>query len=488
MELQIQKEKVKIKKKVGEKSKKMVIEKDIILPDNKPDIIRIQADYSNCYISKKEISENNLKIDGGIETRILYLTGEGKNRVFRVEEIFSEKFEIHGIKNDSCISDRLEIKSINITILNERKIHYKAEMECGIIVYTGEEIEFISKIDDESKIQTLKRGEVINQFISHAESKVSVKEKLEINSNEDIEVIKFNYGIKNIEKKISYNKILVKADCILCTIYQSESGTIKKIEKQTPLMGFLEVDGINEDDIIDINFTLQKLNIIENNNNIELELDLNMKGQIYQRKNIELITDLYDLNHSINFEKKKILVNNFENDKIYTFNKKILIEDINQLYDSTHEIKSVEKKDNNNIEIEMKSTFLYSSFENQEINRKDENFIVNYKYDEKIENPTIEIITSNVEILPDSNINIDLELKILESKLKEIELINEIHIEDEDSDDEFNMIIYFVKPGDSLWMIAKKFKSTISDIVRMNGIKDENVISVGEKLYIPRAV
>ena len=41
---------------------------------------------------------------------------------------------------------------------------------------------------------------------------------------------------------------------------------------------------------------------------------------MHQRKNIELITDLYDLNHSINFEKKKILVDNFENDKIYTFN------------------------------------------------------------------------------------------------------------------------------------------------------------------------
>lgn len=95
---------------------------------------------------------------------------------------------------------------------------------------------------------------------------------------------------------------------------------------------------------------------------------------------------------------------------------------------------------------------------------------------------------SNVAILPDSNINIDLELKILENKAKEIEVINRIDLEDEDSDDGFSMIIYFVKPGDSLWEIAKKFKSTISDIVRMNGIKDENMINVGEKLYIPRAV
>ena len=50
------------------------------------------------------------------------------------------------------------------------------------------------------------------------------------------------------------------------------------------------------------------------------------------------------------------------------------------------------------------------------------------------------------------------------------------------------MIIYFVKPGDTIWKIAKKFKSTIEEIVKVNQIEDENMINVGEKLFIPREV
>ena len=43
MELQIQREKINIKKKIGEKNKTIIIEKDVILPDSKPDIIKIQT-------------------------------------------------------------------------------------------------------------------------------------------------------------------------------------------------------------------------------------------------------------------------------------------------------------------------------------------------------------------------------------------------------------------------------------------------------------
>ena len=48
------------------------------------------------------------------------------------------------------------------------------------------------------------------------------------------------------------------------------------------------------------------------------------------------------------------------------------------------------------------------------------------------------------------------------------------------------MVIYFVKPGDSLWKIAKKFGSTVSAIAEVNNIEQVDNISVGQQLFIPR--
>ena len=48
------------------------------------------------------------------------------------------------------------------------------------------------------------------------------------------------------------------------------------------------------------------------------------------------------------------------------------------------------------------------------------------------------------------------------------------------------MVIYFVKPGDTLWKIAKRYRSTVEDIARVNNIENPDRISVGQQLFIPK--
>ncbi|MDE5830347.1 MAG: LysM peptidoglycan-binding domain-containing protein, partial [Clostridia bacterium] len=50
----------------------------------------------------------------------------------------------------------------------------------------------------------------------------------------------------------------------------------------------------------------------------------------------------------------------------------------------------------------------------------------------------------------------------------------------------YSMVIYFVKPGDTIWKIAKKYKSTISDIARINNIENPDRITPGMQLFIPK--
>ena len=51
-----------------------------------------------------------------------------------------------------------------------------------------------------------------------------------------------------------------------------------------------------------------------------------------------------------------------------------------------------------------------------------------------------------------------------------------------------SLIIYFVKEGDTLWSIAKKFRTTIEEIVEVNGIENTDKLEIGEQLFIPRHV
>ena len=84
--------------------------------------------------------------------------------------------------------------------------------------------------------------------------------------------------------------------------------------------------------------------------------------------------------------------------------------------------------------------------------------------------------------------NIDLEFNVSISKNEKLNIINEISLGETRENNIYSMVIYFVKPGDTIWKISKKFKSTIDDIVRVNEIEDPNKIYPGQQLYIPKFV
>ena len=170
-----------------------------------------------------------------------------------------------------------------------------------------------------------------------------------------------------------------------------------------------------------------------------------------------------------------------------TINQKTVVQDINQVYNAEYQIINT-RTNGRELELEIQATYLYSSFENQTINRKNETFSQTIQLEKNLTEVSARIMQNSTNVLPDSSINTELSINIYNQSSSQMEIINEIKINDEENDEGYSMIIYFVKPGDSLWKIAKRFKSTIKEISNLNEIANEEKINVGDKLYIPRAI
>lgn len=106
-------------------------------------------------------------------------------------------------------------------------------------------------------------------------------------------------------------------------------------------------------------------------------------------------------------------------------------------------------------------------------------------------------IDTNVEIamqdfvIEDSEVTLNINLNFEVSQYNQINMniIEDVnHNEEKCTENPYSMTIYFVKSGDSLWKIAKKYRSTIEDIMRLNEIEDPDKIDVGMQLFIPKYV
>ena len=100
----------------------------------------------------------------------------------------------------------------------------------------------------------------------------------------------------------------------------------------------------------------------------------------------------------------------------------------------------------------------------------------------------IEIGLQNFVVTSDESIDIKIDLifKVSMSNNSKINVIDGVEIDENKNINKYSMVIYFVKPGDSLWKIAKKFASTVSAIAEVNNIEQIDNILVGQQLFIPR--
>ena len=84
--------------------------------------------------------------------------------------------------------------------------------------------------------------------------------------------------------------------------------------------------------------------------------------------------------------------------------------------------------------------------------------------------------------------NLDLNFETNSYRATAIPVINNITTMPSEDLEDYSVIIYVVKTGDTLWKIAKRFGSTVDDIVRVNGIERPDKLNIGEKIYIPKYV
>lgn len=338
-------------------------------------------------------------------------------------------------------------------------------------------------------------------------TKVLVKDTVVIDGIDNLaEIMKTSVDIVNVESKISYNKVLAKADVIIKIMYLTEDNRINTVESKIPVMGFVDIANVTDENICNIKNELKNLVIKPNNveeHSIYVEAEIEFNLFVYQNKSLELIQDLYSPSMSLNANCKK--VNTMQEKKVIkdicNIREKQLIPEIRneKIYDVDVNVEIKKQNilsDRIIFEGEINVRFIYSNTQENSINTKKIVIPFNHNMNcEGINQNTkvqvkVEVSSKDVIIMPDESAEMKIDLNLLVDIFKntEMNVITDLNVEENREIDNYSIIIYFVKPGDTLWKIAKKFRSTVENIVKINEIEDENKIYVGQQLFIPRYV
>ena len=505
MEINTTKETLNVNKVICEKKEVINIQGDMIVPDSKPDILNTITTNGIPCIYKKEIMEGKIRIDGNIMTYIMYLADGNTDNIRGLNTglDFSETINIPELEMGMDVELIPTVKFIECRVLNGRKIAIKVTLELSMKIYSKEAIEIITNIGDED-IQILSKKIKVNSLVGNGSTKVFSKENISIPNTDNLaEILSIQIALVDKDIKISYNKVLAKSEIEVKMAYLTEEGNICKTQTRIPLVGFIDMPNVKEENICETSYMIRNVMIKPNSieeHSVYIEMEVEISCMVYEEKEIKTIQDMYCPGKKMDFQ--KMMVNTITNKEskrnICNIREKVNVPGIENgtIVDVVvNPIINKENKLNGKIvyEGEVELNFIFTDNSVVGINTKKVTVPFEQTVDGILENCKIE---TNTEVnsqefinqLGTVNSNLDLNFETNTYRTTAIPVINDIVVEEQDDLEDYSVIIYVAKQGDTLWKIAKRFGSTVDDIVRVNGIEKPDKLNIGEKIYIPRYV
>ena len=471
---------------IEQKNEKITIESDEIVPDIKPDVLSIISSSGNICLHKKEVQDGKVRIEGTVNAYVVYIADDENSsmRAINANMDFSKNIEMKDLKSSMQLECTTDLTELECKIINGRKISLKANIQMNLTAYSNENVEYVDNIENKKDMQLLNEKININSLIGNGSTKVYAKDTVSIDNVDNLsEIMKVEIRLENKENKVSYNKILTKADSVFKIMYLTD---------------------INEDSICDVTYELK--NIIIKPNNVEehsvyVEAEFEIFCAVYKKQEINIIQDMYSRTMDVKYTQRtiKVIKDKEEISEVFNLRKQERIDEVrqNKIYDVEVKPRIISSQMENGKIIyqgEISLTFIYGQEGTTRINIKNlvepfEFTVTSNSIAQKMRIDTsIEIAKKDFVVMADSTIDIKVDLNfrlniVKESSINLIESVTESEKKDRES---FSIIVYYARVGDTLWKIAKKFGSTVDEIVKVNGIENPDVIMPGEQLFIPR--
>ena len=487
------------------------IEQDIIVPDTKPDAVKIVNVTVTPYVSMFEVMDSKIKVSGKINYFIIYRVSDDKfgTRGLYVSFPYTEVLNVDNIYSNMEITVEPFCKNVIYSLPNERKISIKSEICFKVKGKEKINVNLIKEFESEDNIEIKTCEKVFQNIIQNKNSIIASKEDVMLpkEAEDFFELLKVETKIINTDFKDSYNKIMVKGDILTKIIYLSENNNenIKTVILTIPFSAMIELDNISDKSKFDIKYIMQDFNIklnsdITSTKTMSAEYQVNVDVTMYEEDEIEYIDDFYSQTKNLQYDVESVEVVS----KNVAFTKNIDIkENISNILPQNTVILDydldtnyvVPKITNNMVELEgnAKISLLIQNIDNYEIENKVIDVLINEKYDvnnvDKDSNMFIEVMGENLNVNQNGT---DIEVKLTLVVNTNIENIANMNIIDKiedmvlDTSNLDSINLYIVRPGDSLWKISKKYKTSVDKIVKINNIEDPDVIDIGQKILIIR--
>ena len=512
MSIILRKEQIQTTHLASQKYSQTTIDSDVIVPDICPDIKKILEVSGYISVNEKSLLGGKVYIQGTVYMTVLYAPdGETHNKVksLNTSQPFSHSIDTGHQAEDIILNTDIEAESFNYSLINSRKINLRCTIGINIKLSETKFFEVASEVSPEICTKTEKLC-LCNVPVS-AENRVVISNQLELASNNPSisEILKATVVPEALELTVMENSARAKGEAKVCFLYTSyDDGTVHSSEYLLPFEEDFDIPGLEEDMEAEIDYQLSDLHheIRDDSDGeprmfgIEIGLSAHLRGNKIQEP--EIICDAYSLSGNTKCISTPVKLEQLVSNTTAQLTHKASIRlpehlpEIAKICDISI-LASVDRISVNNGEItvsgHIKSNVLYTTTDGSYplcafSDISDFNHTMPSTVTDEALICEAKIFTEHTSYTMNNSDSIDIRavLGLSVRSFTESTICPIIDIEQEETEEcerKPSICIFFVQKGDTLWNIAKKYKTTVEKLKENNNLTSDN-LSIGQQIKI----
>lgn len=512
------KENIQFEQLLRESNTTAILNDEYLIPDTHPDVEKVLMIEAKPSITSKETMGDKIVVEGIVEYNLLYLAKEENTVVSSVNysQKFNSSLNLEEAEHKVVCEVECRVEHIEGKIINERKVSIDGVLSFNWEMYKGKELELIKDVEGAEGVEILKKNEVINNTNANESIDIAGKSVIRVSMDKPqiSKILKSKMNLHKKEIKIGEDKVYCGCYCKLTILYLSnESKDIYSLEDNIYLSKEVEVTGVTPDMMVIADFDIKNKDITVEEDDlgeariINTEVSVNCNVKIFSKKNVDIVIDAYSPKFPIEILKDECEIGMIQGvyntesivkdniymnegdmmpERIITFSGKAIITEksitddkimvggyvsVNVIYKINDEEKYLDKISGDipfNISIEA--------------NGVNDNMKALVKAN--IENMDVAIEANTIAVKATLTMTAKVLFEVKKEFVKDV-----LEGDGEEVEKKASITIYVVSKGDTLWNLAKKYSTTVDEIIRINELEDGNSLIPGEKLLIPgRAV
>ncbi len=521
MPLDLVKERIVQDNQAGSQSTQLLVEGDIIVPDSKPDIDVILRAGGEVRLDDVRVSENRVDFAGNLVIDLLYRAKRADRAIYAMESSlpFEDFIHIEGLTPDMDVKLTTELTDLDTTLVNDRKIGVRALITVKADMqdqYQGEAVMAVNNMPD---LQVLTDTMTVNNTVENKKDRFAIKEELALTSGKpDIgEILLSDVTIVDKEVRPMDGKVLIRGNLKFSTLYvgDKEDSILEVVEHEVPFNGYVEAKDVTPKMFAqaDLSILQKDIHAITNEDGedriLDAEVTVGADVKVTDSEEIMYVADAYYPGKVLRIDREEIqypgLVGRNQNE--VTLKENIVLDETQPDMMRAEKVWASCKIDDVAVKedmVEVQGVVTLQILYIGEDDKRPVNVIEhNIPFVQEIEikgaKPgNLAYVDSNIQSAVfnmlsgregEARVTIAFDTTVVEPQTGEI-------IVGIDFDEEGNMVqrrvssatIYVVQSGDTLWSIAKKYNTTVDDILAVNDIENPEMIYPGQKLLILKKV